>query len=218
MATLLIPLVGPLQSWGLDSRFDLRQTSTEPTKSAVIGLLCCCLGRDRTAPIDDLAAMPFGVRVDQDGSLLRDFHTAQDVISANGKKRSTLVSNRWHLSDAAMLAGLESPDLAFLKQLHQALIHPVWTPALGRRACIPTVPLSSGGVVDLPLTEALEQAPPLTTPRRPVARRMVVEATEPQGAIARPDQPIAPFAQRRFGVRFVRTYSLPPCPTSTSHS
>ncbi len=211
MATLLIPLVGPLQSWGLDAKFDLRQTAPEPSKSAAIGLLCCCLGRDRSDPVDDLAAMHFGVRVDREGSLTRDFHTAQDVVAADGSNRKTLVSNRWYLTDAAMLAGFQSDDASFLYIIHESLRHPCWTPCLGRRSCLPTVPLASGGVVDLPLLEALQKANPLTSGNMPL--RAVVE--DSTGSQQRPDQPLAPFSERLFGIRRVRTLSITPCQDST---
>lgn len=202
VATLLVPLVGPLQAWGLDARFDLRQTAPEPSFSAVLGLLCCCLGRDRSASIDDLISLRMGVRVDQEGQLLRDFHTAENVVSSNGKAaKYPLVSQRWYLADAAFLVGLEG-DVTLLYEIHQALIYPHWTPCLGRRSCIPTVPLSAGGVVELTLLEALRQAMPLTT-RTSGEMRLVVD--DPQGTQVRPDKPIAPFSQRRYGHRRVRT-------------
>jgi CRISPR system Cascade subunit CasD len=203
MATLLIPLVGPLQAWGLDARFDLRQTAPEPSFSAVLGLLCCCLGRDRSEPIDDLAALQMGVRVDREGSLLRDFHTAQNVVGSGSTDTRTVVSNRWYLSDAAFLVGLEG-DAALLQQIHQALIHPHWTPSLGRRSCIPSIPLFAGGVVDIPLLDALQQAQPLVAGNAP--RRCVI--TDPAGSQVRPDQPLGPFSRRRYGNRHVRTVTL----------
>lgn len=202
--TLLIPLVGPLQSWGLDARFDLRQTAPEPSKSAVIGLLCCCMGRDRTEPIDDLASLHFGVRVDKEGTLLRDFHTAVDVIGSSGTKLRTVVSNRWYLCDAAFLVGFEGPRL-LLEQIHQALIHPHWMPCLGRRSCIPSKPLFAGGIEELPLLEALQQAQPRDSASR---SRLVIE--DPGGSQVRPDQPLAPFSQRQFGHRRVSPLSIPP--------
>ncbi len=209
--TLLIPLVGPLQSWGLDARFDLRQTAPEPSKSAVIGLLCCCMGRDRTEPIDDLAGLRFGVRVDKEGTLLRDFHTAMDVIGSSGSKLRTVVSNRWYLSDAAFLVGFEGPR-PLLEQIHQALIHPYWMPCLGRRSCIPSVPLSARGIQEQPVLEALKQAPFLgkdlgkeEQQARPKKLRLVIE--DPEGSQVRPDQPLTSFSQRQFGHRRVCTHS-----------
>ena len=40
MSTLLLRLAGPMQSWGVQSRFSVRDTGLEPSKSGVIGLLC----------------------------------------------------------------------------------------------------------------------------------------------------------------------------------
>lgn len=47
MATLLLQLVAPMQSWGSRSRFDDRDTEREPTKSGVLGLVASALGRPR---------------------------------------------------------------------------------------------------------------------------------------------------------------------------
>lgn len=48
MATryLLLWLQAPLQSWGHDSKFGRRDTINFPTKSGVLGLLCCALGAE----------------------------------------------------------------------------------------------------------------------------------------------------------------------------
>lgn len=205
-ATLLIPLVGPLQAWGLDSRFDLRQSGLEPSKSGVIGLCCAALGRDRSESIDDLAALLFGVRIDQEGRLSRDFHTAQNVIGSGESKLRTVVSNRWYLANAAFWAGLEGPT-SLLDSIYAALQHPHWPLVLGRKSCPPTIPPGSGVVVHKALTEALLSGKPLAPS---VAQyRLVIE--DPLGSQSRPDQPLGPFAERRFGMRRVTTqiFTLP---------
>lgn len=196
--TLLIPLVGPLQAWGLDARFDLRQTAAEPSKSGVLGLCCAALGRDRHEPIDDLAALVFGVRVDREGRPCRDFHTAQNVIGASGSDLRTVVSNRWYLAGAAFLAGLEGPR-PLLEAIHRALLQPHWPLSLGRKSCPPTIPLGSAGLVDQPLQDALLIPDPLVD--GVTLYRLVLE--DPQGSLTRPDQPLAPFSVRRFGMRRV---------------
>ena len=76
MSLLLLRLAGPLQSWGSASRFARRDTEREPTKSGVLGLLAAAQGRRRTDSIEDLLDLTFGVRVDQPGAVLQDFHTA----------------------------------------------------------------------------------------------------------------------------------------------
>jgi CRISPR system Cascade subunit CasD len=203
-ATLLIPLVGPLQAWGLDARFDLRQSAAEPSKSGVIGLCCAALGRDRSESIDDLSALLFGVRVDKEGLLSRDFHTAENVIGAGETNLRTVVSSRWYLTHAAFLAGLEGPfDL--LTSIHHALLHPHWTLSLGRKSCAPSVPPGGGAVVNLSLQDALLSHKPL----HPSVKSFRLVLEDPQGSQSRPDQPLAPFSQRRFGLRSVTTLSVP---------
>lgn len=211
-STLLIPLVGPLQAWGLDARFDLRQTAAEPSKSGVLGLCCAALGRDRSEPIDDLSALMFGVRVDREGRPTRDFHTAQNVIGASGTDLRTVVSNRWYLADAAFLAGLQGSRL-LLEAIHQALQHPHWPLSLGRKSCPPAIPLGSGWVVDQPLQEALLTHGPLVD--AVTQYRLVLE--DPQGPQTRPDQPLAPFSVRRFGMRRVRSLTVEVPAASSAH-
>ena len=41
---LLLWLEGPLQAWGHDSKFGVRDTLNFPTRSGVLGLLCCARG------------------------------------------------------------------------------------------------------------------------------------------------------------------------------
>ena len=116
-------LSGPMQSWGTTSRFDERDTQLEPSKSGVVGLLCAALGRDRTAPVDDLARLRMGVRVDREGMLLRDYQTATGVLiaaDAKPKMDHTVVSHRYYLSDAAFLVGMEDADRVLLEQLDAA--------------------------------------------------------------------------------------------------
>ena len=89
MSVLLMRLSGPMQAWGVQSRFGVRDTTREPSKSGVVGLLAAALGRPRYAAIDDLAALRMGVRVDREGTLLRDYHTAQEVYRAKGGVKQT---------------------------------------------------------------------------------------------------------------------------------
>ena len=45
--TLFLRLEGPLQAWGDTSKFVIRRTMDAPTKSGVLGLLCCAMGLSR---------------------------------------------------------------------------------------------------------------------------------------------------------------------------
>lgn len=155
MSTLLLRLAAPLQSWGVSSKFDTRDTSREPTKSGVIGLLAAALGRDRTDDLNDLRRLKFGVRIDQPGILLRDYHTARSSSQQNNT--TSFVTNRYYLADAVFIVALEGEDW-FLKELAHALKNPVFPLFLGRRSCPPEGQLVIA-LRDKPLCKALEEEP-----------------------------------------------------------
>jgi CRISPR system Cascade subunit CasD len=128
-----------MQSWGTRSRFDDRDTERMPSKSGVIGLLCAALGWHRDTPEEEikrLVALKMAVRADRPGVLEVDFHTALDVLKADGKSRGTVVSRRHYLSDAIFLVALEG-DLVGLSEVHEALAAPHWPLYLGRKSFPP---------------------------------------------------------------------------------
>jgi len=155
MSTLLLRLAAPLQSWGLDNKFERRMTMREPTKSGVIGMLAAALGRRREEgeeAVKDLAPLRFGVRIDQPGQLLHDFHTAQGKT-----EKEKFVTHRYYLADAVFLVGLEGDD-AFLQMLDEAINAPAFPLYLGRRSCPPAGRVSLG-IRGKMLEDALREEP-----------------------------------------------------------
>jgi CRISPR system Cascade subunit CasD len=160
--TLLLRLSGPMQSWGMQRRFSIRDTGLEPSKSGVFGLLCAAVGAPRG---DDETlwrlreSLVMGVRVDREGVMKKDFHTAKDVAKASGSgTKETEISDRWYLADADFLIGLESDDEALLRVLNKALAHPVWQLFLGRKSFVPSQPVRVlEAPLEAPLLEALEK-------------------------------------------------------------
>lgn len=133
MSTLLMRLAAPMQSWGIESKFDLqRDTGREPSKSGVIGLVAAALGirRDEDEKLAQLAKMRFGVRVDREGTWMRDYHTASNA-------KATSITNRHYLADAVFVVGLESEEEDMLQNVAEALKNPVYPLYLGRRSCPP---------------------------------------------------------------------------------
>lgn len=205
MATLLLRLQGPMQSWGTTSRFDERDTQLEPSKSGVLGLVCAALGRDRREPLADLTALRMGVRVDREGVPMRDYQTATGVLIATGKAdlKRTVVSPRFYLSDAVFLVGLEGADMALLERIQTALRNPVWPLALGRKSFVPGMPVFlPDGIWQADLLSALHSYPPLVRWAPGGSVRLTLEDSQ-EGSV-RLDQPVGPFAERRFGPRFVK--------------
>ena len=221
MATLLLRLAAPLQSWGSDSKFETRKTDREPTKSGVVGLLAAALGlrRDDTEGLARLNGLHFAVRADREGSLLVDFHTANREEDRK-KGKAPYVTYRHYLQDAVFLVGLESEDTALLQKLETALKHPVYPLYLGRRSCPPTLPLClgirQGSLLDVLRTEPMQGRKPETGKLRIVAD---ADPADP-AAVPRQDLPVS-FSpvHRQYGFRPVREWRLerPEMPEPTEH-
>lgn len=208
MATLLLRLQGPMQSWGTTSRFDERDTQLEPSKSGVIGLVCAALGRDRAEPVNDLAGLRMGVRVDREGVPMCDYQTATGVINAEGKAKldRTVISPRYYLADAVFLVGLEGKDQTLLARIQLALQAPYWPLALGRKSFVPSMPVAMpGALLPQKLSGALRSWPRLVPGEQQPLRLLLEHATE--GAV-RLDQPVGTYGDRRFGPRFVKQEML----------
>ena len=201
MSTLLLRFAGPLQAWGADSRFDMRRTNREPTKSGVIGLIASALGLHRDAPLDELNRLHFGVRVDREGVLLRDLHTVRK------DKNTSYMTTRYYLSDAVFLVGLYSDDETLMQRLEHAVRNPAHPLFLGRRSCPPEGRVCLG-LRQMPLEEALKSEPSLIPPKpskpgEPQRARIVLD--DPRGTARLNDLPVSfsPY-NRQYAYRAAR--------------
>ncbi|MFJ8078777.1 type I-E CRISPR-associated protein Cas5/CasD [Streptomyces sp. NPDC096176] len=203
MSVLTLRLAGPLQSWGASARFTRRTTEAAPTKSGVIGMLAAAAGIERgdDERLAPLAALKFGVRIDQPGTRVRDFHTAHHSVTG----KSMPLSERFYLADAVFVAALEG-DRPLLSELHAALRAPVYAPFLGRRSCPPSLPVELG-LHEGGLTDVLREVPWQASAwyRRQYRGRNEIELTvlreasedEQQAADVLRDQPLSFAAEHR---------------------
>ena len=159
---LLLWLEAPLQAWGHDSKFGRRDSLDFPTKSGVLGLLCCAQGangeqHDWLAAWADLDMQVAAyVRQNAKGQplprlpLLQDFHMVgsgyddQDPwqtllipLSADKKNRKVALTYRYYLQDMAYAVALQAPAPLAASAV-AALQAPVWDLYLGRKNCVPT--------------------------------------------------------------------------------
>lgn len=159
-----------MQSWGTRSRWDVRDTGPEPTKSGVIGLIGCAMGLHRNdQELERLDRdLLFGIRIDRPGVVSTDYHTvsgyhrtaagdfkhsegtAASLAKAREHRESTIVSPRDYIHDAAFLVALTSNNSTLLRQIAGELEHPDWPGNLrrpnwplylGRKACVPSRPI-----------------------------------------------------------------------------
>ncbi|MGX8705065.1 MAG: type I-E CRISPR-associated protein Cas5/CasD [bacterium] len=162
MKLLTFLLSGPLQSWGDSARWDHRSTTAMPPKSAIMGLLGCCLGYPRgDERLQTLSEqLHIAVRADRSGRPFWDFHTVQSpggkILNAMGKPRGeTIITPKQYLQDASFQVFIVG-DEALLERCRQAMLHPRWVIGLGRRSCPPAIPVIPKLVEYDSLDEAVE--------------------------------------------------------------
>lgn len=202
MPTLLMRMRAPMMSWGDHSRFTIRDTRREPTKSAVIGLLCAALGRPRWEPVNDLTALKMGVRINKPGLVQCDYHTVMDGIKSGGGPGGTVISHRYYVADADYLVGLEG-SRSKLAELDAALQTPCWQLYFGRKSFVPSCPVRLS-IVDTELEDALQQYPYTSHTRGKTPLRLAYILETPNSSDVRQDVPVD-WQRRLFTSRCVET-------------
>ena len=160
MKTCIFQLYAPMVSWGEIAIGGERRSALQPSRSAVIGIIAAALGITRDNE-DELARLTneisIAVRVDQPGTILRDYHTAQvpgkdskaiyrtrkDEMNAPPDKIKTVLSSREYRCDAyALIAICLHSETWTLKQIADAIEKPTFHLYLGRKSAPPALPLS----------------------------------------------------------------------------
>lgn len=195
-----------MQSWGTRSRFDDRDTTEMPGKSAVVGLLACALGYPRgDARIAELdAALRMGARADRAGRMALDYQTVTrqigHLLNASGKERvvpgkksgspDTIISKRQYLQDACYTVVLAG-DAELLRRCAQALDDPAWQLFLGRKSYPPSRPVLEALTDEYAgIEQALRAYPPcpcIARRRETPPARMRCEIDDAQGMFIRQD-------------------------------
>ena len=159
MKTILLKFAGPLQSWGTDSHFETRKTDFYPSKSAIIGIIAASFGYERNEDekIQELNKLDFAVRIDQQGQLLRDFHTATKYKN-NGAFDRNYVTNRYYLEDSIFIVAIGHEDEVFMNKIEEALKQPYFQTYMGRRS-LPLVADFFIGIRDMGVIESLQELP-----------------------------------------------------------
>ena len=148
MKMIKLVLQAPLQSWGVRSRWDSRDTASSPTKSAIIGIFGSALGYPRgDVRLAELSeALHIAVRTDRQGTICSDFHTVQapegqKIMNAQGSPRcENIVTRRQYLQDARFTAIVWGSEKT-INACEKALRNPMWAVYLGRKSCVPSIPL-----------------------------------------------------------------------------
>ncbi|OQX16011.1 MAG: type I-E CRISPR-associated protein Cas5/CasD [Desulfobulbaceae bacterium A2] len=211
---LALRLEGPLQSWGIDSQFNRRNTGLMPTRSAIAGMCCAALGLPRGGKEEEsflarckavrmtaIAIPRPGRKGDLQVRRLQDYHTVQNTKKADGKLKDCHITHRQYLTDASFGVLLEG-ESSLLTRIAESLTNPVWGVWFGRKACIPTAPVFAG------LREQRDEALRLLIGEQPLAAftRQWDAETFADGRDSLPDVPVSFASDRRlFAPRRVQT-------------
>lgn len=162
---LVLHLAGPLQAWGDNSRFDLRETLPFPTKSGICGILLAASGDPgpQCELLERLAEAQLTVfSIGEKHAKMHDFHMVGNGYDdsdkwqkLNAPKKSdgttpvgggARLTHRYYLQDMEFWAVYALPaDLA--EKFAAALQDPVFDLYLGRKNCVPTA-MIYGGLFD----------------------------------------------------------------------
>lgn len=225
---ILMWLEGPLQAWGHDSKFGVRDTLNFPTRSGILGLLCCARGAggpevEWLAQMDSMGMeVRAYTRTDSKGqpllreSTLCDFHMVgsgyddsdpwQNLLipkTAEGKKAvggGTKMTYRYYLQDSAFAVVLEVPRTQS-ESLSDALQSPVWDLYLGRKSCVPTELIYQGLFVDT--DTAWQQAQRLADSKQRLLSYAVIEGEGDGDIMTLNDVPVQFGQQKRYRDRQV---------------
>lgn len=207
-------LEGPLQSWGFDSQYNLRNTGLMPTKSAIAGMCCAALGHARGSEQERAFLSEFAkvrmtaIAIPRSSSKkllavnrLQDYHTVQNTRKADGKLKDCHITHRQYLTDASFGILLEG-NVNLIKKIASGLENPIWGLWLGRKNCIPSAPVLAG------LYETRDEALKLLIGEASLesfSRQEEIE-TFAEGRDSLPDQPVSFASDRRmFSPRRART-------------
>lgn len=214
-AYLLLWLEAPLQSWGHDSKFGRRDSLNFPTKSGVMGMLCCALGASgkqtdflkKWADADmvveayvfnahqgrDVQRQPLLMDFQMVGSGYDDNDPWQSLLipkTSDGKKAvggGAKMTYRYYLQDMAFAVALQG-NADELKVLQYALANPVWDLYLGRKNCVPTDFI--GREIYPTLEEALQAARQLAEEKSRVPHFKVLQGEYDGDVLTLNDVPI----------------------------
>lgn len=151
---LVFTLTASLGAMGELAGHERRGSLSWPGRSAVLGLLGAAVGMERGGDFSALDALSLAVAIFDEGTALRDYHTAQTIPSAvvkspnsrpealrdAGHRANTTITLRDYRSGSLFGIVLWGGDLAPLKQ---ALDTPHFTLYLGRKSCPLAAPLGA---------------------------------------------------------------------------
>ena len=166
---VVFSVTGPMVSWGTENAGNVvRDTASRPTKSAIMGLVAASMGIRRAEParLEALAEdLSMACLTLAEGETLTDLHTvaagklpAQCATPRTRREqletmeRGGILTRRHYRTSAFYVMALTGAD-RLVEEVRTALRYPKFQPALGRKSCMPSLPMAP---VLVPATHLLQ--------------------------------------------------------------
>lgn len=176
---LVLQFASTMQSWGIKERWiHTRRTSSAPTKRAVAGLIGRAMGvikedevghnyiEQNLLSVTTISTTVPDRMIDDQVTFIKDYveeGLARGLPSADGTVRGTYTNpylsqkyTKEYLVDTIskpIVVAIEGSE-DFLKEVRDALVHPVYPICFGRYCCVPAKPILVDGKIYKTLEEA----------------------------------------------------------------
>lgn len=219
----LLWLEGPLQSWGTDSIFGVRDTLPFPSKSGVLGIVLASMGkggeqRELLSKLSRGAMDVYEIKKNSNYIALSDYATVgtgycDEILWQNSmrlRKRDgkcpgtggAKLQLKKYLQDAVFAALLKVDD-SLSSEVEKALIEPCWAVYLGRKCCTPSYPIFQGVFEDE--ESAIKKMDEICNSRDFQKGRFIVEGNRPDegDVICLNDVPVSFGVNKEYTSRFI---------------
>ena len=130
-----------MQAWGVDGAAQIRRTRRQPHCRAVLGMIRAARGLRRGETWEELHSLEFRCETLHPGVRIWDFATMRNVTSADGSYLHPQgIQEKEYLAEAAFIVTLTGEG-SLIDEVRTALENPVFLIGLGRRDCMPSVPV-----------------------------------------------------------------------------
>jgi CRISPR system Cascade subunit CasD len=143
MQTTTIQIKGSLGTFHQNpkSQYRLTKPAAQMSRSAIIGLLACCMGIERDGDMSELQELTFQITDRQaNASILSDYHAVKGAVTNGGSGDRASVTHREYIEGVDLLIAIVGAASTIAK-VDAAVRHPVWAPYIGSRACPLSAPL-----------------------------------------------------------------------------
>lgn len=231
MKTMLMEIKG-LQSWGCnESMTSRRQTLRFPTKSGIIGMFASALGLERDMSnadkigigLNDLRSLEFGVRIDDDGTIGRDYRTMHEydynvdmktglIHGRKFSRKPSEISERNFIMDAVFIVAVRGTD-EIMNRIHDSLNNPHYALYYGRKEFPASfdmlMNIKMDNFLDVPIMTAFENEPSHSRSNIKRSLRVIIDDNTSNDYIM--DDPVSfDMNDRKYNRRYVRFDTVVP--------